>query len=99
MARPSSPTTAARSGSEATPRSPLLDPRTQHDLERPGRAMLAMELQVGLRDVIRVGQVVVDAGPGPPMRARAVLLRPADRRVDRDVRDVDAFRHELPGHA
>ena len=50
-------------------RSPLLDPRAQHDLKRPSRPMLVVQLQIGLRDAVRVRQVVVDARSRQPVRA------------------------------
>ena len=37
--------------------------------------------------------------PASRCARRAVFLRPADRRVDRNVGDVDALRHQLPCHA
>src|SRR5216684_1335377 len=61
--------------------------------------MLAMQLQIGLRDAVRVGHVVVGGRSGPPVRAGAVFLRPADRGVDRHIGDVDALRHQFPRHA
>ena len=54
--------------------------------------MLATQLQIDFRDPLGVGHVVVDGRAGETMRARAVFLRPAYRRVDRDVGNVDSFR-------
>jgi hypothetical protein len=48
--------------------------------------MLAIKLKIGLRDVIRIGQIVVDACSGQSMRTRAVFLCPADRAIDWYVR-------------
>src|SRR5262245_34357514 len=89
--------TACRNGrGTRTPRarstvdaSPFLDPRSQHDFERPRGPMLAMELQIRFRDVVRVGHVVVDGHSREPVRAGAVLLSPADRGVDRHIGYVD----------
>ena len=47
--------------------------------------MLAMQLQIGLRDAVRVGHVVVDGRSSPSVRAGAVFLRPTDRGVDRHI--------------
>jgi hypothetical protein len=61
--------------------------------------MLAVQLQIGFGDVVGVGHVVVDSRSCQPVCARAVFLGPADRGVDRHVRDVDALRHQLARHA
>src|SRR5215469_17305394 len=51
--------------------SPSLDPRPQHDFERPSRAMLTMELQISFGDVVRVGHIVVDTcGPQKSLTLR-----------------------------
>src|SRR5215472_18365619 len=77
---------------------PSLDPRSEHDFERPGRPMLAMQLQIGLRDAVRVGHIVVDGRSGPSVRASAVFLRPANRGINRHMCYVDALRHQFPCH-
>ena len=61
--------------------------------------MLLMKLQIGLCDSVRVGHIVADGRSGPSVCAGAVFLCPADRSVNRDVRDVDALRHQFPCHA
>ena len=61
--------------------------------------MLSMQLQIGLCDAVRVSHVVVDGCSGQAVRAASVFLSPADRGIDRDVRDVDALRHQFPRHA
>ena len=82
-----------------TSASPPFDPRSQHDLERPGRPMLAMQLQVGLRNAVRVGHIVVYGHSSPSVRAGTVFPRPADRGVNRHICNVDALRHQFPCHA
>src|SRR6516225_5879347 len=79
--------------------SPLLDPWPQRDLESPGRAVLAVQLKTDVRDTIGVGEVVVDARSCKTMRPCAIGLRPADRRVDRYIGDMDALGHQLARHA
>ena len=61
--------------------------------------MLAVQLQVGFGDVVGVGHVVVDSCSRQPVCAGAVLLSPADRSVDRHIRDMDALRHQFSRHA
>jgi hypothetical protein len=41
--------------------------------------MLAVQMQIGLGDMVGVGQVVVDRRSRQPVRAAAVMLGPADR--------------------
>src|SRR5215469_11801307 len=79
--------------------SPSLDPRPQHDFERPSRAMLTMELQISFGDVVRVGHVVVDTGSCQSVGAGAVFVCPADRGVNRHIGYVDTLRHQFPCHA
>src|SRR2546425_843269 len=79
--------------------SPFLGPWPEYDFERPGRPMLTVQMQIGLRDMDGVGHVVVDGRSCQPMRAGAVLLGPADRGVNRHIRDVDTLRHQLSCHA
>ena len=80
-------------------KSPFLGPRSEHDFERPGRPMLLMKLKIGFRDMDGVGHVVVDSCSRQPMRAGPVLLGPADRGVDRHIRNVDPLRHQFSCHA
>src|SRR5277367_2658810 len=61
--------------------------------------MLAMQLQISLRDAVRVGHVVVDTCSRQSMRAATVFLRPANRGVDRHIGYVDTLRHQFPRHA
>ena len=61
--------------------------------------MLAMQLQIGFRDAVRVGHVVVDSRSRQSVRAGTVLLRPADRGVNRHICYVDTLRHQFPCHA
>ena len=68
--------------------SPFLQPRPQHDFERPSRSVLAMQLQIGFRDAVRVGHVVVDRRTCPTVRAGTVFLSPTDRRIDRHIGNV-----------
>src|SRR4051812_6376278 len=79
--------------------SPFLDPRPQHDFERPGRSMLTMQLQIGFRDMVGIGHIVVDSRSCQPMRASTVLLSPADCGVDRHICYVDTLRHQFSRHA
>ena len=50
--------------------------------------MLAVQLQIGFRDAVRVGHVVVDRRTRPTMRAGSVFLSPTDRRIDRHIGNV-----------
>ena len=61
--------------------------------------MLLMKLKIGFRDMDGVGHVVVDSCSRQPVCAGAVLLGPADRGVDRYIRDVDTLRHQFSCHA
>ena len=61
--------------------------------------MLTMEVEVGVRDSIRVRHVVINALACQPVGAGAILLGPADSRIDRNVGDVDPLGHQLSGHA
>src|SRR5712671_7583853 len=90
---------ASSSSEKLRYRSPLLDPRSQHDFKRPSRPMLVVQLQIGFRDVVRVGHVVVDGCSRPPVGAGAVFLRPANCGVNRHICYVDALRHQFPRHA
>ena len=58
----------------------------------------ARALQIGFGDVVRVGHVVVDAGACQALGARAVVLGPADRGVDRQNGYTDTLRHQFPCH-
>ena len=79
--------------------SPSLDPRPENHLERPGRPMLAMQMQIGFCDAVRVDHVVVNSRTCSPVRARTVFLCPANRRVNRYIRYVDTSRHQFSCHA
>ena len=61
--------------------------------------MLSMEMEVGLRNMERVGHVVIEGGSGETMLARSVLLGPPDGRVDRNMGDMDTLGHEFARHA
>jgi hypothetical protein len=61
--------------------------------------MLTVQMQVGLRDMVGVGHIVVDSRARQPVRAGAVFLGPADRGVDRHIRHVDTLRHQFSCHA
>src|ERR1700733_8135017 len=61
--------------------------------------MLAVQLEIGFGDVIRVGHVVVNGRSRPPMGANAVFLRPANCGVNRHICYVDTLRHQFPRHA
>ena len=61
--------------------------------------MLAVQLQIAFRDVVRVGHVVFDGGSGQPVGTGAVFLRPANCSVNRHLRYVDTLRHQFPRHA
>jgi hypothetical protein len=47
--------------------------------------MLVVQLQVGFRDVVWVGHVVVNGCSRPPVGASAVFLRPANCGVNRHI--------------
>ena len=68
---------AAVTTSPSTAEAPLL--------QCPGRPMLAVELQIGLRDAVRVGRCCRRRRSGLTVPAGAVFLRPADRSVDRNI--------------
>ena len=61
--------------------------------------MLAMQLQVGLCDAVRVGHIVVYGRSSPSVRAGTVFPRPADRGVNRHICNVDALWHQFSCHA
>ena len=61
--------------------------------------MLAMQLQIGFRDAVRVGHVVVDTGSCQSVRASTVFLRPSNRGINRHICYVDTLRHQFPCHA
>ncbi len=61
--------------------------------------MLAVQLQIGFGNAIRVGHVVIDGGARPTVGAGAVFLRPANCGVNRHICYVDALRHQFPRHA
>src|ERR1700757_4952111 len=61
--------------------------------------MLAMQMQIGLRDGVRVGHVVVDGRSSPSVRAGTIFLRPADRGVNRHICYMDPLWHQFPCHA
>ena len=61
--------------------------------------MLVMQLQIGFRDVVRVGHVVVDGCSCQPVGAGAVFLRPTNCGVNRHLCHVDTLRHQFPRHA
>src|SRR5256885_12814350 len=74
--------------------SELLDPGPQLDLPSPGAAVLAVQVQVVLRDLVGVEHPVRAAF------ARSRIARaPGDPAVDDEVRDVDTLRRELARHA
>ena len=57
--------------------------------------MLAVQLQIGFRDMDGVGHIVVNSGSRQPVRAGPILLGPAYRRVDRHIGYVDTLRHQF----
>src|SRR5581483_1148307 len=76
--------------------SPAFLPRPEIHLERPGAALLAMELPIGLGDVVGIEDTV---------RSRIVAFREialdplcVDRAVDHDMGDMDVLRPELARH-
>ena len=60
--------------------------------------MLAMQLQIGLRDAGRVGHIVVNGRSSASVRAGTVFLRPTDRGINWHICDVDTLRHQFPCH-
>src|SRR2546421_5659492 len=73
--------------------SELLDPGPQLDFPGPRAAVLAVQVQVVLRDLV---------GEEHPVRAapaRSGIASPGDAAVDYEVCDVDSLRRELPRHA
>ena len=61
--------------------------------------MLAVQLQIGFRDEVRVGHVVVNSRTRPTVRTGTVFLSPTDCRIDRHIGDVDTLRHQFSRHA
>jgi hypothetical protein len=61
--------------------------------------MLSMELQIGFRDPVGVGHVVVDRRSRQPMCTRTVFLGPANGGVDRDIGNVNTLWHQFSCHA
>jgi len=74
---------------------PGLHPGAQGDFKRPGRTMLSVEMKIGLRDAIRVGEVVANISADEAVRTGAALLPPTDRSIDRNLSNVNALRHEF----
>src|SRR5215470_16327343 len=69
-------------------RSEAFDPRSQLYLQGPGAARLAQDLDVGLRDSVRIkGAVRAVRRIGTPCATHAA--------VDDEMRDMDAFRPQL----
>ena len=75
---------------------PSLHPGAQGDFERPGRAVLPVEVKISLRDAVGVGKIVVDIGAYEAVRTGAVLLPPADRCIDWNLSNVNSLRHKFP---
>ena len=61
--------------------------------------MLAIQLQISLRDVFRVGHIVIHSRYSQPVRAATVFLDPSDRRIDWHVGYMNTLSHEFPCHA
>src|SRR5215813_4442748 len=73
-------------------RSEFLDPWSQLHLPAPGAARLAENVNVALGNRVRIEQAVGIVGRGRPALA-------ADAAVNNEMRDVNAERTELAGHA
>src|ERR1700719_157376 len=72
----------------------LLDPGPQLDLPGPGAAVLAVDVQIALRDGLGGEHSVIAARGGPDIAAR-----PRDAAVDDEMADMDVLGCELAGHA
>src|SRR4051794_28432430 len=75
------------------PISEPLEPWPHLELPRPRAAVLAIDVQVVLRDLVGEEHAVVAALACPR------VVRRADAAVDDEVRDMDVFRRELARHA
>ena len=57
--------------------------------------MLPVELKVGFRYTIGVGEVVAIIGASQPMCTGTILSPPTNRSIDRNLSDVNALRHKF----
>ena len=57
--------------------------------------MLSVEMKIGLRDVVRIGEVIANVGADEAGRTGAALLPPADRSIDGNLSNVNALRHKF----
>src|SRR6185295_9475964 len=78
---------------KSAPPSEFLEPGPELELPGPGAAMLPVDIQVALRDLVGQQHAVIAAIRGP-----RVLSRP-DAAVDHEMRDVDVLRRQLARHA
>src|SRR5579859_495533 len=93
-------TAAPAARSTAQPTLEALHPGPQLDLPGPGAALLAPDVQVGPRDLVRVERAVGAALARLLAKDGARIVRAlADAAVDDEVRDVDAPGRELARHA
>src|ERR1700735_2537400 len=76
----------------AAPDSKLLEPGPQLDLPGPGTAMLPQQIEIALRNGIRIEH-------GVRLVRRIGPARAQNAAVDDNMGDVDALRLQLPRHA
>ena len=57
--------------------------------------MLSVEMKIGLRDVVRIGEVIANVGADEAVRTGATLLPPTDRSIDGNLSNVNALRHKF----
>ena len=57
--------------------------------------MLSVEMKIGLRDVVRISEVIANVGADEAVRTGAALLPPADRSIDGNLSNMNALRHKF----
>ncbi len=89
------PTAANRQLNAYRTNLPGLHPGAQGDFKRPCRTMLSVEVKIGLRDMVRISEVVANIGADEAVRTGAILLPPAYRSIDGNLSNVNALRHKF----
>src|SRR5271167_569730 len=79
-------------------RSEILAPRPQIQLQRPGAALLVMEIPIGLRDCIRMQQPIEAALLHQLWDSRQQTI-PLDAAIDNQMTDMNVLRSIFPGNA
>src|SRR5712691_6156124 len=72
----------------------ILHPGPELDLPGPGAAVLAVDVEIGLRDRLRLEHAVGAAPVGARIAARSL-----DAAIDDEMRDMDVLRRQLARHA